>query len=108
MPGIIKQMFIVLVLLLLVFGGSLSTKRVSMNNKPCLVRPTIIDLNADEIDYYPCIVSLDRCYGIRNTVEDLFGTVWVLNKIEDINLKIFTMIKGISELKTLINKAYFM
>ena len=49
MPGFIKQMFIVLVLLLLCFGGSLAIKCVSMNNKPCMPRPMLIHLNPDEL-----------------------------------------------------------
>ena len=43
----IKQ--IVLVLVLLGFGGSLTTECVSMNNQPCMVRPTLVDLNLDEL-----------------------------------------------------------
>ena len=43
MYGFIKQMFFVLVLL--DFGRSLATKCASMNNYPCMVRPTLIGLN---------------------------------------------------------------
>ena len=39
MPGFIKKTFIVLVLVLLGFDGSLATNCVSMNNKPCIFRP---------------------------------------------------------------------
>ena len=86
----IKQ--IVLVLVLLGFGGSLSTECISMNNQPCMVRPTLLDLNLDELHYYPCIISLHRCYGSCNTVEHQFGRMCLLNKI-DLNLKVFNMFK---------------
>ena len=66
-------MFIVLVLMLVGFGGSLTIKCVSMNNQACLVRPTLIDLNLDELLYYPFIISMDRCDGSCNTVEDSYG-----------------------------------
>ena len=33
-------------------------KSVSLNNKTCLARPTLIDLNSKELHYYPFIVSL--------------------------------------------------
>ena len=36
---LIKQVSIVL----LSFGESFSTKCVSLNNKPCIIRPTLID-----------------------------------------------------------------
>ena len=51
-------MIIALVLLVLSFGGSLATKCISMNNQPCMVRPTVIDLNPDKLFYYPFIISL--------------------------------------------------
>ena len=51
-----------------------------MKNQPCLDRPTITDLNPDELHYYPLIISLNRCDGSCNTVEDPFGRIWVTNK----------------------------
>ena len=102
MPGFIKQMFILLVLVLFGFGGSLSTKCVFMNIQPCIVRPTLIDLNPDELYYYPFIISPDRCYGGCNIVEDPFGRMCAVSKIEDKILKVFIMIKGINESKTIV------
>ena len=49
MPGFIKQTSIVLVLMLLGFGRSLAIKCVSMNSQSCMVRPTLIDMNPDEL-----------------------------------------------------------
>ena len=46
-------MFVFLVLVLLCFGGSLAIKCAFMNNQPRLVRLTLIDLNLDELQYYP-------------------------------------------------------
>ena len=46
-----NQTYIVLVLGLLGFGGSLAIKCISMNNKPCIVKLTVIDLNLDEIHH---------------------------------------------------------
>ena len=45
MPGFIKQMFNVLMF------------------QPCMVGPTLIDLNPDELYYYPFIISLDMYDG---------------------------------------------
>ena len=68
---LIKQMFITL----LSFSGSLATKYVSLNNEPCMIRYTLIDLNPD---------------------------ISVPNKTKDLNIKVFNMIKKINEVKTLI------
>ena len=45
-------------------------KYISLNNKPCLARPTFIDLNSDQLLYYPFVVILDRYDGICNTLDD--------------------------------------
>ena len=102
MPGFIKQAFFILVLMLLGFRTSLAMKCVSMNNQPCMVRPRFIDLNLDELHYYPFTISLGRCYGSCNTAEYPFGRICVPKKLEDVNMKVFNMIKGINESKTLI------
>ena len=52
-----KQMFIVS----LSFSGSLSTKYLFLNDEPCMVRPTIIDMNPFELKYYPFKISLNKC-----------------------------------------------
>ena len=49
---------------LLSFGGSLATKCVSLNSiEPCITRLTLIDLNPVELNYYPFMISLDKCNG---------------------------------------------
>ena len=43
------------------------TTCVSLNNQPCMTRPTLIYLNPDEynhgLGYYKFMVNLDRCNG---------------------------------------------
>ena len=52
-----KQVFITL----LSFDKSLLTKFVSLNNQPCMLRPTLVDINSKEPLYYPFAVKCDRC-----------------------------------------------
>ena len=59
MFSLIKWEFIAL----LTFSRSLATKYVSLNNKPCMIRPFLIDLNSVEFKYYPFMISLDKCIG---------------------------------------------
>ena len=64
MFSVIKQVFIIL----LSFSSSLATKCVSLNDEPCIVRSTIIDLNPVELKCYPLIISLDKCNGSFNVL----------------------------------------
>ena len=62
MFSLIKQVFIVL----LSFSGSLAlsqTKCPFLNDEPCMVRPTLTDLNPVGLKCYPFIISSDKCSG---------------------------------------------
>ena len=47
--------------MLLIFVGSLAKKCVCLSNEPCMDRPAVIDLNHIDLNYYPFMISLDRC-----------------------------------------------
>lgn len=47
---------------------------------------------------------MNSCVGSCNSVEDPFGKICVPNKIEEVNLNIFNMVKEIAESKTLIKQ----
>ena len=65
------------------------------------MRQILSDLNFEEIQYYPFIITMSRSNVNCNTVEDPFGRICVSNKIEYVNLKVFNIVKGINESKTL-------
>ena len=84
MYGFIKRTFIVMVVVLLGFGGSLATKCTSMNNQSCMVRITLTDLNPDEFEsLLSMFVSLDRCDKSCNTIDKPFGRICLPNKMEN-------------------------
>ena len=64
MFSLIKQVFIAL----LSFSSPLATKCVSLNDEPCVLRPTLIDLGPVEIKYYPFMISSDKCNGSCNVL----------------------------------------
>ena len=62
MFSLIEQVFIVL----LHSSESLTTKCLFLNDKLCTVRPTLIDMNSVELNYYPFMISLNKCTGSCN------------------------------------------
>ena len=70
MFSFIKQVFIVL----FSFSSSLAsvakarTKCLYLNDKQCMVRSTLIDLNPIELKYYPFMIRLDECNGSCNVL----------------------------------------
>ena len=89
-----KQVFIVL----LSFSESLAIKCVSLNNEPCQVRQTLIDLNPVELKYYPFMIILDTFIGNCNI---LSPKICVTKETKDINVKAFNMIANKYEAKTI-------
>ena len=55
----------------------------------------------DLLHYYPPVVIVNKGGGSFNTSDDLFGRICVHNKLDNANLKIFNMTKGINESKAL-------
>ena len=55
-----------------------------LNDKPCLVRPILIDMNLNELNYYTFMINLNK------------RTVW-----KDINVKAFNMITNKDEAKAM-------
>ena len=61
-----------------------------------MIRPTFTDLNSVELNYYPFMISLDKCSGSCNAADDLSTKICVPSKTADI----FNMITSINEAKT--------
>ena len=87
---------------LLSFGESLARKCVSLNNESCVSRPTLIDSNPIELNYYPFMINLNKCFGSYNTVDYLSTEVCVPSKAKDVNVKLFKMITMTNEEKPLV------
>ena len=60
-----------------------------------------IGLNIKEFLFDSFIISMKWCDESCNTIEDQFSRIYVPNKVEGVNLKVFYVIKRINELKAL-------
>ena len=81
MLRLVKQVFLVSLSL----SRSLATKYVSLNKEPCMIRPTLIDLNPIELIYYPFMISLDKCNGSCNVGDGLSTKICVPSETKDVN-----------------------
>ena len=74
------------------------TKCMFLNDKTCMIRSTIIDMNPAELKYYPFMISLNQCTGSCN----VFSTkICVVNETKDINVKAFNIITNKEEDKAM-------
>ena len=72
------------------------TKCLSLNDEPCMVRPTLIDLNPVELKYYSFLISLDKCNGSCNV---LSPKISVPKETKDMNAKVFNIVTKTMKLK---------
>ena len=79
MFGLIKKMF--MRLLISIVNESNHTKCVSLSIQKCEIKPTFINLHANEYSqefyYYRFTVKLDKCVGSCNNRNDLSNKVCV-------------------------------
>ena len=97
--SLIKQVFIAL----LSFSKSLATRCLFLNDEPCMVRSTLIDLNPFDLKYYPFMISLDKCTGSCNV---LSPKICIATETKYIKVKAFNVIINKSETKTISNVFY--
>ena len=72
------------------------------------IRGSLEDLNPVDLNYYPFMISLDKCNGSCNTLTKISGKICFPNKTEDVNLSVFNLTKRKYESKTLTkNKSCF-
>ena len=70
------------------FVGFLATNCVSLTHEPYIAISTLLDLNPIDLNYYPFMISLDKCNGISNAVDDLPTKLCVPSKTKDANCKV--------------------
>ena len=72
------------------------TKCLFLNDEPCMVRPTTIDMNPVELKYYSFMISLNKCTGKCNVLSQ---KICAPKETKDINVKAFNMIANKDEAK---------
>ena len=50
---------------------------LTLNNRPCQARPTLVNINSDETLFYPFTESVDKCGGSCNTIDDQYARVQI-------------------------------
>ena len=62
-----------------------------MKNKECKVRPEIINVNSNELVFYPFTIKTSKCCCSCNNINDPYANVCVPNVIKDLNVKVFNL-----------------
>ena len=74
-----------------------SLKCVSMNNQKSKIRSEIINFNTNEPMFYPCSITVNKCKGSCNTINDPYAKLCVPDIIKNINVKVFNVLSRTNE-----------
>ena len=87
MLWLINQVFIAL----FCFSRSLAIKCASLKNEPYILRPTFIDLNSIDLNYYPFMIILDKCNESCNAVDEVSAKICAPSKVKGVQVKVGNM-----------------
>ena len=68
---------------------NIKQQNVFLNDEPCMVRHTLVNMNPNELKYYPFMISLNKYTGSCNV---LSPKICVPKESKDIDVKAFNMI----------------
>ena len=74
-----------------------SLESVSMNNQECKIRSEIINVNTNEPVFYPYSITIIKCKGSCNTINDPYAKLCVPDTFKNINVKVFNLMSRSSE-----------
>ena len=68
-----------------------SLECVSMNSQECKKRSEIINVNTNEPMFYPYSITINKCKGSCNTINDPYDKLCVPDTTKNINVKVFNL-----------------
>ena len=68
-----------------------------MNNQECKINPQIININTDNLFFYPYSTQVNKCSGICNNINSKDAKLYVSGVVQDINLKLFNIVSRTNE-----------
>ena len=103
MFGFIKKSFIAAVTFLIpnVLNVN-SLECISMNNQECKARPKMIDVNANELVFYPYSIKVNKCSGSCNDINNPYAKLCIPDVVKKINVKPFNLISRINETRQML------
>ena len=75
---------------------------ISVVNQKCMVRPKVIQTNANEPVFYPLSIKVNKCGGDCNTINDPMAKSCVSDIVKDMNIKVFNTLSRINETRKIV------
>ena len=73
-----------------------------MKSQECKARPGIINVNTDVPIFYPYTITISKCKGSFNTINEPYAKLFIPDTIKNIKVKVFNLISRINETRHII------
>ena len=72
-------------------------KCVSMSNQECKISTVIMNINSNELLFYPYSIFVNRCCGSCNDINNPYAKLCIPDVVKNMNIKVFNIMSIISE-----------
>ena len=79
-----------------------SLKCDSMSNYECKARPKIIDVNNNELVFYPYSIKVNKCSGSCSNINNPYAELCIPDIIKKINVKVVNLMTRINETRQIL------
>ena len=78
---------------------AIPSKCVSMNNQECKIRTKIIDISSNEPLFYSYSITVNKCSGSGNNINDLHEKLYVPDVVKNINVNKFNLMSRTNDIR---------
>ena len=85
----------------MIFFGSLSNVNslecISMKHQECKVRSEIVNINSNNLIFYPFSIKTNKCSGNCNNISDPYARICIPDIVKNLNVKVFNLMSLTNE-----------
>ena len=74
-----------------------SSKCISMINQVCKIRPEIININSNELLFYPYSIKANKRSGSCNNINNPYSKLCIPDVVKNMNVKVFNLMSRTNE-----------
>ena len=93
----VKKVFCIESLFLSSLVGTTSLSCISKKNQECKIRPEIINIDSNNLIFYPFSIKTNKCSSNYNNINNPYAKICVPDVIKDLNVKVFNLMSRTNE-----------
>ena len=90
--GFVKKVFFIGLTILSSFTNANSLSCVSLKNQECKTRPQVVNVNGDELVFFPFSINTSKCSGSFNNINNPYAKGCVPDVLKNLNVKVFNLV----------------